>query len=159
MKKVTYGVPFEDANRRKIENVIRATFRAYMQKNERGSLSRKDREHLMGQSKDQLTMYIQDLARSNEAWSMAHNEIPFVVMSENGVRRKSLLSVMGEDVEENTFYRVKNFWYLGRDDNFEMLNSEEFANEIYREIYEGAETAALYAIDSLFSVRERYHVE
>lgn len=158
MKKVTYGIPFQDVNRKRIESIIRATFRSYLGKNKECSLSRKDRERLMGQSKDQLTMYIKDMAGTAEVWSMSHNEIPFSVMTEIEVKRKSLLSVLDGEEVKNTFYQVKNTWYLGEDKDYEVISSDEFIKRVYSEIYDGAETAALYAIDSLFVVKERYNV-
>lgn len=155
MKKVTYEVSFTLRQLKKIEERINSTIDAYLIKNPESIVSEKEKEHLVGQAKDQLTVFIQSLSGTNEKWSMAHKKIPIVVQAPKSKHKKDLMSALGPQIEDK-FYKQKGSWYLYDGETTEGFTYQNFVKELYNEIYEGASTAAFYAIDSFVAVKEKF---
>lgn len=155
MKKVTYEISFTARQLKVIDKQINETFDSYIEKNHKSPLTTAERDHLMGQTKDQLAVYIQEISGNSEKWGMSHKRIPVTVSASKSKAPKDLMSIVNKKDEDRFFYN-KGLWFVQDSSNGDGMTYQEFVKAIYSEIYQGASTAAFYSIDSFISCREKF---
>lgn len=155
MKKEIYEVSFTKRRLETIEEIINKTFESYMTKNPEVILTKAQCDHLMGQAKDQLTVYIQEMSNSSDRWTMSHKKIPITVLSEKPKKKKDLMSSFTPDVPEY-FTNVKGDWVVSNEKTENSYTKTGFDKYILSQINEGAATAAFYAIESYVACNRVY---
>lgn len=157
MKKSIYELPFTARQIKVIENEINNTFTNYLKNNQHERVTKKELERLKSKAKDQLTVYIKSLSSANDKWSMSHKTIPILVKSKDGRNQVDLMSMMDPKEEDTLFYFNKIEWFdYPNGEATDGMTYNNFKKRVYQDIYEGASTAAFYAIESFCSVRREF---
>lgn len=147
MKKVIYEVPFTNEVLKKVEETIKDTLELYLKRNPEVNITPTEKARLIGQAKDQLTVFIQDLSKGSEKWTMSHKRVPVLVFAKEERKANDLMSALTTRKSEYFIYD-RHTWILSNTKVDGAISRLEFNKAIRNEIYEGASTAAFYAIES-----------
>lgn len=147
MKKVIYEVPFTNDVLKRIEEAIDETLDLYLKRNSEVRITSTERSRLVGQAKDQLTVFIQDFSKSSDKWTMSHKKVPVLVLAKEERKANDLMSAL--TTRKTEYFKFdKHSWTLLESKEPGALSRTEFNKEIRNQIYEASRTSAFYAIES-----------
>lgn len=153
MGKIIYNIPFTKRQTEKINQSIVDTINNYIKRNNIEE-DNNTIEMLQNKAKDQLIVYVSDMSHLNERWGLEHKILPVTIYTK---LIEEDISILDKEIKNrnNYFYKKAGKWYMVDEEKDGYLTRQDFIKTIYSIVYDGAEVAAFYAIDSYRNVKER----